>query len=166
MTAAIAAVLLLAVGTLLPRRHPAAALAARVVPQAPALGGAVAAGVVAPAPGRGAGAGAAHRFPLGPLPRGVAAGSGYALPAGREPAGAGKGGPTTGCNTLAAAPAATARPNAPTRPLTGWAGRPVVGSHFPRTPATGRHRTGGTQMPARRGPVVYATGRAAVRGAA
>jgi hypothetical protein len=93
-----------AVATLLPRRHPPAALeAARVVPQAPALGGAVAAGVVAPAPGRGAGAGAA---------------------------------------------------------------RPVVDSHFPRGSATGRHRTGGTQLPARRGHVVYAPGRAAVRGAA
>jgi hypothetical protein len=91
-----------AVATLLPRCHPAAALAARVVPQAPASGRAVAAWAAAPAPGRGAGAGAA---------------------------------------------------------------RPVAGSHFPRGSATGRHRTGGTQLPARRGHVVYATGRAAVRGA-
>jgi hypothetical protein len=50
----------------------------------------------------------------------------------------------------------------PTRILAGWAGRPVVGSPFPRTPAAGRHRSGGTQLPARRGCVVYTPGRAAV----
>jgi hypothetical protein len=54
----------------------------------------------------------------------------------------------------------------PTRVSTGWAGRPVVGSPFPRTPAAGRHRSGGTQLPARRGRVVYRPGRAPVRGVA
>jgi hypothetical protein len=54
---------------------------------------------------------------------------------------------------------------APGRGAGAGAARPVAGSHFPRGSATGRHRTGGTQMPARRGHVVYATGRAAVRGA-
>jgi hypothetical protein len=51
-------------------------------------------------------------------------------------------------------------------PSPGRDGRPVVGSPFPRTPAAGRHRSGGTQLPARRGRVVYTVGRAAVRGAA
>jgi hypothetical protein len=50
----------------------------------------------------------------------------------------------------------------PTRILAGWAGRPVVGSPFPRTPAAGRHRSGGTQLPARPRQPVYAVGRAAV----
>jgi hypothetical protein len=136
----------------------------RVAPQAPASGVAVAAGVAAPAPGWGAGAGAA-RLPLGPLPRGAAAGSGYALPAGVRPASAGKGGPSTECTILAVAPAAAARPNAPTRILAGWAGRPAVGPPFPRGSAAGRHRSGGTQLPARRANVVYTVGRAAVRGA-
>jgi hypothetical protein len=54
----------------------------------------------------------------------------------------------------------------PTRILAGWAGRPAVGPPFPRTPAAGRHRTGGTQLPARPRQVVYRPGRAAVRGAA
>jgi hypothetical protein len=53
----------------------------------------------------------------------------------------------------------------PTRLSTGWDGRPVVGV-FPRGSAAGRHRSGGTQLPARRGNVVYAPGRAAVRGVA
>lgn len=54
----------------------------------------------------------------------------------------------------------------PTRMEAGWDGRPVVGPPFPRGSAAGRHRTGGTQLPARPRQVVYTPGRAPVRGAA
>jgi hypothetical protein len=83
------------------------------------------------------------------------------LPAGGRPgsrwhavaAGAAAPAPVLGCAAAGAA-------HTPARVVAGRAGRPAAGN---RRPPAGRHRAGGTQLPARRGHVAYRTGRAPVR---
>jgi hypothetical protein len=83
------------------------------------------------------------------------------LPAGGRPgsrwhavaAGAAAPAPVTGCAAAGAA-------HTPARVVAGRAGRPAAGL---RLPAAGRHRAGGTQLPARHAHVAYRTGRAPVR---
>jgi hypothetical protein len=82
-----------------------------------------------------------------PLPAGGSPGSRWHAVA----AGAAAPAPVTGCAAAGAA-------HTPTRSISGWAG-PAAGN---RRPAAGRHRTGGTQLPARRSHVAYRTGRAPV----